>query len=899
VTQRSMVNQNRASNSDAANDCLKYHEVVLEGMQRSSPGYGSDDNPVTAEIAWLLRLVNGERTLYQGDVFTTVYFPVFDNFDTATRRSVGVMRAVIHWARYFRDLVPETIQGLIFVLENNCDEPFTYRIDGKDVVPIGNGDLHDTKFDKYVRTSTFADVASIADGTKEGMQLHFDQCPYSIRIYPSEYMVDMLTANTPVVITTSVAIVFLFAVLMFFAYDRLVERRQRILMEKAKRTHQIVASLFPKNIRDQILSDDGELRGGLLGAKNNLKSFVNSGSDDRLFGQMPIADLYPESTVMFADISGFTSWSSSREPAQVFILLQTLYQAFDEIAKKRKVFKVETIGDSYVACCGVPEAEPAHAVKMARFAWDCMVQMREITRDLETQLGPDTGELSMRFGLNSGPVTAGLLRGQQSRFQLFGDTVNTAARMESTGMSGKIQCSQSTAESLRRSGKDHWLEPRSDLVTAKGKGVMKTFWLTPHVDRAFDGNADDEEEDVLIDFSGKLADQLLKREREIEWVSELVRDNVREIVAQRATKRGKIMKKQDSLPNQHRSKNRTPLDEVVDVIKMPTFDSKSADRVTESFAVKIPDNISSLIREYVSIISAAYKKNPFHNFEHACHVTMNTSKLLKRIVSPELSDEDLAKMKDNKKLASHLHNYSHGINSDPITIFAILFSAIIHDVDHPGVSNKQFSIEHPLLGERYHNKSVAEQNSLDVAWDVLMDSHFRDMREYIFETNEELSRFRQVVVNVVLATDIFDPELNDLRKKRWLKAFAEQSGNTAETNDARATVVIEHIIQASDVCHTMQHWHIYLRFNKCLFEEIYEAYRNGRCTASPAEFWYEGELKFFDNYIIPLAKKLRDCNIFGVSSDECLNYAERNRMEWESRGQSVVAEYIESMKEQE
>jgi len=173
------------------------------------------------------------------------------------------------------------------------------------------------------------------------------------------------------------------------------------------------------------------------------------------------------------------------------------------------------------------------------------------------------------------------------------------------------------------------------------------------------------------------------------------------------------------------------------------------------------------------------------------------------------------------------------------------------------------------------------------------------MREYIFETNEELSRFRQVVVNVVLATDIFDPELNDLRKKRWLKAFAEQSGNTAETNDARATVVIEHIIQASDVCHTMQHWHIYLRFNKCLFEEIYEAYRNGRCTASPAEFWYEGELKFFDNYIIPLAKKLRDCNIFGVSSDECLNYAERNRMEWESRGQSVVAEYIESMKEQE
>lgn len=114
-----------------------------------------------------------------------------------------------------------------------------------------------------------------------------------------------------------------------------------------------------------------------------------------------------------------------------------------------------------------------------------------------------------------------------------------------------------------------------------------------------------------------------------------------------------------------------------------------------------------------------------------------------------MSDEDLAKMKDNKKLASHLHNYTHGINSDPIVMFAILFSAIIHDVDHPGVSNKQFAIEYPKIGERYHNKSVAEQNSVELAWDVLMDSHFRELREYVFDTSENLKRFRQVVVNTV------------------------------------------------------------------------------------------------------------------------------------------------------
>ena len=176
-----------------------------------------------------------------------------------------------------------------------------------------------------------------------------------------------------------------------------------------------------------------------------------------------------------------------------------------------------------------------------------------------------------------------------------------------------------------------------------------------------------------------------------------------------------------------------------------------------------------------------------------------------------------------------------------------------------------------------------------------MDSHFRELREYIFETEDEMTRFRQVVVNTVLATDIFDPELNELRNKRWSQAFAESSpGSSANINDARATVVIEHIMQASDVSHTMQHWHVYQRHNKNLFEEMLQAYRNGRSSMNPADFWYEGELKFFDNYVIPLAKKLKDCNVFGVSSDECLNYAIRNRTEWQDRGRSIVAEYIET-----
>jgi len=130
-----------------------------------------------------------------------------------------------------------------------------------------------------------------------------------------------------------------------------------------------------------------------------------------------------------------------------------------------------------------------------------------------------------------------------------------------------------------------------------------------------------------------------------------------------------------------------------------------------------------------------------------------------------------------------------------------------------------------------------------------------------------------------------------LRKARWEKAFSE--GSSMKSNHAlRATIVMEHIMQASDVCHTMQHWHIYRKWNKRLFFELMKAFKAGRMASDPSTFWYKGELGFFDNYIIPLAGKLKDCNVFGVSSDECLNYALRNRAEWQERGEGIVAEMI-------
>jgi hypothetical protein len=221
-------------------------------------------------------------------------------------------------------------------------------------------------------------------------------------------------------------------------------------------------------------------------------------------------------------------------------------------------------------------------------------------------------------------------------------------------------------------------------------------------------------------------------------------------------------------------------------------------------------------------------------------------------------------------------------------------------VDHTGVPNTRLIKENARIANLYKNKSVAEQNSVDLGWKLLMGNEYAAFRSSIFSNDTEFKRFRQLVVNSVMATDILDKELKQLRNGRWDKAFKdtlEGEDNPEDNINRKATIVIEHLIQASDVSHTMQHWHIYRKWNENLFREMYLAYQQGRAEQDPSETWYKGEIGFFDFYIIPLVKKLADCGVFGVSSDEYLNYAQNNREEWEKKGEAVVAELVESVKE--
>ena len=129
-----------------------------------------------------------------------------------------------------------------------------------------------------------------------------------------------------------------------------------------------------------------------------------------------------------------------------------------------------------------------------------------------------------------------------------------------------------------------------------------------------------------------------------------------------------------------------------------------------------------------------------------------------------------------------------------------------------------------------------------------------------------MRRFRQLLVNVVMATDIADKELGALRKARWNVAV-DNSNNTENEmliasdldRNRKATIVLEHLIQASDVSHTMQHWQVYIKWNEKFFVECYKAWQEGRAEKDPSLNCYDGEIGFFDFYIIPLAKKLDSC----------------------------------------
>jgi class 3 adenylate cyclase len=819
----------------------------------------------------------------------------------------GALTLELFWANLLLTPVPRNGKLAIVVVESSCGHVHTYRVKkgGVQMDWIGEGDLHDRRYDYLSHRTAYEDferIRAASDLTKASSLADDQSCQYRFAVYPSNELESQYITRRPWVYAISAVLIFFFMSLVFVVYDCMVRRRQAKIMAAAKQTDTIVASLFPDSVLDRLLNNQQttDLTQSPSMRMNSSNGFLLPSASARasVFGSAPIADFFPSCTVMFIDIANFTAWCSEREPSQVFVLLENVYHEFDEIADRLGVFKVETIGDSYVAVAGLPTPRRDHAVVMARFACMCLSKMEQRVKQLEVSLGPSTGDLRARCGLHSGPVTAGVLRGAKARFQLFGDTVNTASRMEASSALSRIHASEQTVSFLNKANKSSWVIPREEKIHLKGKGTLQTFWLDPQRDTidsvtsgrtsALRSTFDVNQEEVV---SGALVE---RKQRLIEWNVEVLYDLLLRVSASRDAElkvSGKVPLSFGSPKPQGRKPSGMVIDELTNVLNIAPFDAAVQKEIAED--VSLPVEVKEQLRDYVSNIAHLYSDQvPFHNFEHASHVIMSATKLMKRIMSPEGIEWDVggASAEDRKvEIARQVHNMTYGLSSDLLMQFSVVFSALIHDVDHTGLTNKELIDMNAPVATAYRSKCVAEQNSVDVAWAVLMEDNYMHLRAAIFSTELEEVRFRELIVAAVMATDIADKELGLLRKNRWEHAFTGVCVNAKSDVDRKATIVFEHIIQASDVCHCMQHWHTYQKFNSRLFEERYVAYRKGVAGDNPPWLgWYKGEIWFFDNYIIPLAQKLHDCGVFGVSYHEYLNYAQENRVEWERKGQEVV-----------
>jgi hypothetical protein len=470
--------------------------------------------------------------------------------------------------------------------------------------------------------------------------------------------------------------------------------------------------------------------------------------------------------------------------------------------------------------------------------------------------------------------------------------------MESTGQKNKIHISQATAAFLVEGGKEHWFVPREKLVTAKGKGEMQTYWInirrmgseweergglkrtssmmdavelyvtlaSPKPNTEYECQRSVGEKEALDGWISKSSRSIesplsaSKNSRLVDWNVDVLLGLLGNVVKKRA--------------------NAVPiytggciLEEVTTIDGGTTVDTGRQGGRT--FRLRIDDKVRLELHDFVTRIASLYRDVPYHNFEHASHVAMTANNLMKRIL-----DRDTGQSRKS----------TFGISSDPLSHFAVFFSALIHDVDRRGLVSARAVKERDIKEE-----TTSEQSIVDLTWELLMEPRYKNLRSCMYADSYESDRFRQFLTNCVKATDVTDMELRALRKKRWHAAFSASSPTLLtpeEVNSRKATIVIELTMQMSSAAHYAQHWLMYRKWNERHFTELYQAYRKGRSDRDPSMGWYENEILLFDNHVIPLAKMIKVCGVFAGSNDETLTYALQNRKEWEMKGRELCREML-------
>ena len=218
--------------------------------------------------------------------------------------------------------------------------------------------------------------------------------------------------------------------------NRVIERTQELQMQTEK-TEKLMLNILPQSIAERLKDGDKE-----------------------------VSDKYQNTTILFSDLVGFTKMSSEKTPEELVFLLNDLFKRFDIRALSLGLEKIKTIGDAYMVVGGLPTVDDTHAIRVTKMA----LGMYEDLAEFNAQHGV---RFDMRIGINSGPVVAGVIGHSKFSYDLWGNAVNTASRMESTSVPGKIQVSPSTFEQI----KDHFDVQEHQLVECKGLGQIMTYFV--------------------------------------------------------------------------------------------------------------------------------------------------------------------------------------------------------------------------------------------------------------------------------------------------------------------------------------------------------------------------------------------------------------------------------------
>ena len=230
---------------------------------------------------------------------------------------------------------------------------------------------------------------------------------------------------------------------------------------------------------------------------------------------------------------------------------------------------------------------------------------------------------------------------------------------------------------------------------------------------------------------------------------------------------------------------------------------------------------------------------------------------------------------------------------DPLAQLAVVIASLSKDIGHNGVMNIQSMT---VVSDR----AKLPKNQFEATINHLMEPKYDDLRACMFSNELDVKRFRQVFVNCVLCTDLFNDDLSMVRKNRWQKGFADSDDNIdapdtspKEMMDLRATIVLETVMLMSDVYHTTQNWHMYEKWNERHFEETYYYYKEAKeLNQDPSLFWYKQQLINFDQHVIPTAKKMSDTCVFDSTGDELLSFALSNRQQWAAKGGDMIASMV-------